>query len=417
MAHSVFVRTENEACEMQFIQQFDPPVPAGRLRVAAQQQIMISGEEETHDQIDAEKEFQIAYRAFTVDPADVWSVSPSDQDTGKFANQLPHITLKNKTFPWLYETPGQEPWIALIAVTDEEQEEKDITIRELMEVGGEELYFPVEAQPAVYQEQAEDLCHVVDLKRDIFLHIAPRAGERSLLTHGKFLNLLDKSDDQVEMDGFFSCVIGGRFLPSGKGETIKSTIHLVSMLGYDDPEGIPDTYSKVRLVSLYHWDVFSQGDAGEGFTSLMQELDCDVIGIDSKNDLLACGYVPKCHLFRNGERTISLYRGPLIPFDNSASSPINSSTADGAMVFHKEMGVFDVSLSTAWQMGRLLTLQDKAISEALIKWRKEKEKSLRRKDASCFLRSLTKESEKPPQIAKKAVQTILVRMGREGEKE
>ena len=103
---------------------------------------------------------------------------------------------------------------------------------------------------------------------------------------------------------------------------------------------------------------FSQGDAQEGFTSLMEELDYGTIGINCENDWLRQGYVPKRHLFRSGESTLSLYRGPLLPFENQNLLQESPKTSDGAMVFHPELGMFDVSFSTAWQMGRLLTLQD-----------------------------------------------------------
>ena len=414
MPHSITLQAEKESCEMQFIQRFEPPIPAGCLKVKAEQQVEITGDAQEQDRMFTEKQFQIAYRAFTMDVKDVWSVSPANQDSGKFANQLPHITLKNKCFPWLYETKGQAPWVALLAVTHKEQQERDITIQELLE-DGKEPYFPTQAQPSIYLEKGEDVCHVVDIDRSLFLQIAPNGEERSLLSHGKFLNLLNKSDDQVEMDGFFSCIIGSRFIPSETGETIPCTVHLVSMLGYEDLTSIPDTCKKVRLVSLYRWDVFSQGDAQEGFTSLMEELDCGTIGINCENDWLRQGYVPKRHLFRSGESTLSLYRGPLLPFENQNLLQESPKTSDGAMVFHPELGMFDVSFSTAWQMGRLLTLQDRAISEALVQWRKEKEKSLRRQDVDGFLRSMAKEAPAPSELASKAVEAILTQIGGEDE--
>lgn len=416
MEHWIEVQTGDEDFGMQFIERIIPPFTNKKISVCARQDIQITkaGGAVVKDSLGAEKEFWIAGRAFTIDLTDVYSVSPGDNESGNFSNQLPHITLKKRTLPWEYETEDGEPWLALITVTDGEHSAKDISIAELKRNEEQAVYFPVQAQPKVYLEKDSDLCHVIDVKKDVFLNIMPQKGERSLLTHGKFLNLLQKTDETVEMDGYFATVIGGRFIPTKAEETVKSTIHLVSVLGYEKLDQLPQN-CKVRLVSLHHWNVFSKSDEEAGFVSLMTGLACGTMRIDTENELLAHGYVPKEHLFRTGERTVSVYRGPLVPFPAPAleaeGERMLPKTADGALVFNKETALFDASYSTAWQMGRLLTVQNKAIASAIVKWRKGTETSLRRMSAKGFLKGIMEGSAETAELAEKGVKELLTKMG------
>lgn len=421
MAHWIKVQTGDEDYGMQLIERIAPPLTNKKISVLAQQDIAITKADGSvvRDYLSMEKEFWIAGRAFTVDLADVYSVSPGDGDYGNFSNQLPHITLKKKTLPWEYETPDGEPWLALLTLTEAEHTAKDITIAELKRNEEPGIYFPASAQPKVYLEKDSDLCHVIDIEKEVFLNIVPQKGERSLLTHGKFLNLLEKTDKTLEMDGYFSTIIGGRFLPSGNGDTVKSVNHLVSMLGYDNPKKLPEDCKKVRLVSLYHWSVFSKSDEEAGFRSLMTGLQCGVMQIDTENELLSHGYVPKQHLFRSGESTVSVYRGALVPFPVSGEK-VNwkehiPKTADGALLFKKETALFDASYSTAWQMGRLLTVQNKAVASAVARWRGDVEASLRKKSAKKFLRGKMEETKDAAELAKKGMEELLSRMGGETE--
>ncbi|MDC7287932.1 hypothetical protein NXH76_08970 [Blautia schinkii] len=417
MEHLIELRTEDNDFGIQFIEKIEPPVMNKKITVHAEQQIEITGDDGTtqKDYLTQEKDFWIAGRAFTLDLSDVYSVSPGDHDSGNFSNQLPHITLRKKTLPWEYETANQEPWLALITVTDEEHNAKDITIAELKRNETEEIYFPVSAQPAVYLEKDSELCHVIDLETKLFQNIAPRKGERALLTHGEFVNLLEKTDDTLEMDGYFSGIIGGRFVPSGKSEAVKSTIHLVSMLGYDDLDKLPGDCRKVRLVSLYHWTVFSKEEEEAGFISLMSGLKCDSMRIAGENQLLAHGYIPKHHVFRSGESTISLYRGPLTPFpvpsrEDEMKERIPK-TADGALIFDKKTALFDASYSAAWQLGRMLTVQNKPVAQAMVKWRKQVESGLRKRCAEGFLEGILMGCCNPAELAETAARELISDIG------
>lgn len=401
---------------MQLIEKIEPPLPAGRVCVKAGQNVRVTeaGGKVTDDYVEASKDFYVRSRAFTMDSADVYSVSPGNQAGGNFADELPHITLKNKTLPWEYKTASGDPWVALLAFAETECEEKDITIAELMKSAEKNLYFPVSAQPGEYLENDSDLCHVIELDKKLFQKTAPRKGERAVLTHAKFLDLLQKTDETVRIDGYFSTVIGNRFVPSSASETVKSTIHLVSMLGYDEPDKLSTNCSKVRLVSLYRWSVFSRSDEEAGFTGLMSGIKSGVLQIDVGNERLRHGYVPKRHLFRSGESTVSFYRGPLSPCPvprieafgrfEEGSAPVS---ADGALIFDRENAVFDASYAAAWQMGRLLTVQNKAIAADIAKWRKNVETTFRQYDAAVFMDAKMDGCYSPGVLAMEATETFV----------
>ncbi len=418
MMEDIEVRAGEEAYGMKFMEKIEPSFGDGKISVHAVQKVRITKEdgETITDKLTARKDFLVASRAFTLDASDVYSVSPGENACGNFSNELPHITFSRRTYPWEHQSAYGEPWLALLPLTEGEYEEREITVGELMGEEGEDVYFPVSAQPEIYMEKDSDICHVIDLDRELFEYVAPCRGERALLAHGKFLNLLEKTDETVRMDGYFSTVVGGRFVPSAGEDVLKCVIHLVSMLGYDDPGEIPGKCPKIRLVSLYRWSVFSGKREEPGFVSLMEGIHCDVFKIEKDNALLQHGYVPKRHLFRSGESTVSLYRGPLLPFEyekkkTEASAEKMPATADGALIFDRDTALFDTSYGAAWQLGRLLTLENKGMAAAVVKWRRQVERVLLRRSASAFLYQKINRDYSPEMVARLAAERLLCEVG------
>ncbi len=74
------------------------------------------------------------------------------------------------------------------------------------------------------------------------------------------------------------------------------------------------------------------------------------------------GYVAIDHHMRQGQRTVSWYRGPLIsgglvsPPEQELAVPVS----DRLLIYDPENGMLDVTYAAAWEIGRLLTLQSKA---------------------------------------------------------
>lgn len=354
--------------KMRFTDYIRPPLGVGRYTVKASQRVTQPEQEEFM----SETQFYITGHAFSMPGEEVFSCFPAMEESGEFETFFPYIVLENRTFPWEQVITEDRngvpvPWVALLVLADGEAEEQDITVKQL---SGEKegTYFPDKGElPAVCCEGEEDPCHVVDVPKRLFDSIMPKVDELPLLCHVKQVNLARTEDSICENDGFFSVVCGSRLIPSGADTPVKSTVHLVSLLGYGDLTGIPDC-DKVRLVSLYHWNVYSQKQSEENFPAVIERLrkNCGVMGYDRDTELRRQGSSVKEHITRTGEKTYSLYRTPLLPFLNEEEFDTEERhTADGRLIYDKSVGILDVTYSAAWQLGRMVTLARQGMAEKI----------------------------------------------------
>lgn len=87
------------------------------------------------------------------------------------------------------------------------------------------------------------------------------------------------------------------------------------------------------------------------------------------------GYVPLPHYPRRGGKTVSWYRGPLTTAEKRTATldknifAINAS--DELVLYHTDVGLFDVTYAAAWELGRLLALRSKRFSVGLHRWRRK----------------------------------------------
>jgi hypothetical protein len=80
------------------------------------------------------------------------------------------------------------------------------------------------------------------------------------------------------------------------------------------------------------------------------------------------------HYLRTGEKTYSVYYSPLVPENYERSNDVNGDekyTSDGRIIYDSKNGVFDVSYSAAFEIGRMITLSHRAEAEKINLWRKE----------------------------------------------
>ncbi len=361
--------------EMKFISYIKPSLPNGTYTIRAVQSVTSPENCEFEEQ----KTFDIAGHAFHLPAEEVFSTCPADNETGEFGDMLPFVVLDNRTFPWENSICPEKngvpvPWVALLVISEGEgAEEKDIQVGELLGKTEEGVYYPDRAKlPGVFAEKETDTCHVVDLPTKLYGEVMPSMDDLPYLCHARRVNLKRTEDSVCARDGFFSVVCGNRFIPSKDGTPAKSTVHLVSLLGMGDLT-VPAGCKKVRLVSLYHWDVFSQKKSGENFAALIRGLqeNCGIICDSMDTDLKRQGYSVKRHMTRTGEQTYSLYRPPLVPFlDTETLEMGNKHTADGRLIYDRENGIFDITYAAAWQLGRMLALSRPADAEKITQFRK-----------------------------------------------
>ncbi|WP_299628400.1 hypothetical protein [uncultured Tateyamaria sp.] len=110
--------------------------------------------------------------------------------------------------------------------------------------------------------------------------------------------------------------------------------------------------------------------------------------------MLSLGYVPMNHLTRKPDvsvepkepiQTVSWYRGPLAPFavEPDHNGPLGGGavgsdlskmvySADKLLRFDPTVGMYDTSYAAAWQLGRLLALQDKSFSVPYYQWQRSR---------------------------------------------
>ena len=84
----------------------------------------------------------------------------------------------------------------------------------------------------------------------------------------------------------------------------------------------------------------------------------------------AMGYLPLGHQLRHGGQTVSWYRGPLAPYAVTTALELPIASADAAARYDPQTGMFDISYGAAWQLGRLLALQNESFAMALYNWRR-----------------------------------------------
>ncbi|MDH5545469.1 MAG: hypothetical protein OEZ43_07750 [Gammaproteobacteria bacterium] len=134
-----------------------------------------------------------------------------------------------------------------------------------------------------------------------------------------------------------------------------------------------------RFPVLLHWSFTSSGSTT--FRYLMQHLDSRLLGdtgthskpLDGRLPLevVETGHLGLNHKTREGDEVRSWYRGPLVPH------PTKSSVADRLPLAHSSDqlrivvpdGREDLSLASAFEIGRLLTLSQPSIINSLLRWR------------------------------------------------
>jgi hypothetical protein len=259
----------------------------------------------------------------------------------------------------------------------------------------------------------KELCLAIDLPADLFKAVAPRYNDLPYLAHVRQIDTGNKEVLGINDRGWFSLVIGNRLPqvepkvesqdepeaepPVGK----RHHVFLVSLEGWQDrlkEDWQPGDGRQVRLAVLGTW-AFTCAESND-FKARM-----DLLNFDRKNPpapdarenlpdswlhlpyepyhqsrephnivnaAFAMGYTAFDHHMRQGEQTVSWYRGPLVPlnYDKPAQVQDLVSCADELLRYDPDIGLFDVTFAAAWQLGRLLALQNQSFALALNRARK-----------------------------------------------
>ncbi len=369
------------------------------------------------------RRLQVRGERFSLDRTEIESQFPPPDSQGEYSNVLPHIVFSRRTLPWERTVGGvgKPTWLGLLVFDESEP----VPVVQTAMVGdlqrnpfprkqggaNEPSTLPQTAvsYPDLSLEPGEvlwDACNVIDVPVSLFNQIVPGQVDMPWISHARTVTpdspqLMELADGESEIKS--SVVVSNR-LPDPNTEC---TVHLVSLENMNAflPTGEDYTPAKitlpngqaaqeVRLVSLSSWSYRSVDpqmtfsgillnlDKSDGLRVLTVNNDADKTSEAAKYvaNALDMGFVPLNHHTRQGSNTVSWYRGPLTPFivpptifvpdpgGKSHAPPIL--TADEAVRYDPETGMMDVSYAAAWQIGRMLALQDKDFSQSLARWKR-----------------------------------------------
>jgi hypothetical protein len=233
-------------------------------------------------------------------------------------------------------------------------------------------------------------------------------------------------------DAEVAVVIANR-LPQPNGLT---TVHLVSLEKrfQGDKTNYPVSLKKknlIRLVSLKYWS-FSCTDPNRKFKEILLHLNNNTLRAPLKKEhsdlekYFNKGYVALNHYLRKGDKVLSWYHSPLLPYKNTErlyslskqpGSPqtqgwyfetteqithyywgdtgkntvysitpcfgINPRVSDQLLRIDQSSGMFDTTYAAAWQLGRMLALQDQRFSVALTNWKQEQAQQEHKRHQAC----------------------------------
>ena len=369
--------------KVQFIQHRQPPLDSGTYTVEVEQKVKTKQSDKIPEQtFSKELTFYVdGHRFAPLTPDVIYAVFPPAGNLGEYSNALPHIILKRGTLPWertIKSTNSDLPWLALLLFQESEKPEpQTIKLKELKATSGNTKFPTFIYEPG---QNDEDVVTVIDVPKNILEKILPPEKDLTLLAS---VNQITNENDKPLSEPL-ATILGNR-LPK-KGEV--STVHLVALeerynSGTFDYQGAgPNDF--IRLVSLASWS-FTCVNSKHNFDALLKEIDRepDTLRLPSQNNhpakqYLDLGYVPLHHALRQGDKTVSWYHSPLSTgqSQDKLTDTDTVAIADQLMRYDPNTGMFDVSYAMAWQLGRMLTLQNQSLAVEIFNWKRSKAQDL-----------------------------------------
>ncbi len=335
----------------------------------------------------AEGRFFVSSPQFSIDAQMIVNRYPPDKSAGAFGNTLPHIVLQNPVLPWARAMGRSDaPWMALLLLDEDELARcarEQINVKQFL-AGRSGVY-----QPSLIKQQnisGDDACETITIPVDIFRRVSPHLDELPYLAHCRHVPVENKANPAGAGDGWFGVVLSNRF-PAADARV--STAVLVSLEGLESvlkPDGDFAGCESVRLILLASFSFQAGQDQRGGFaetakafcrpgsaamlrleTTLPQQADESARYAQRR---LEEGFIPLRYRARTGEGGFGWYRGLFSPVITQWTARETAyESADAALVYDAAYGVFDFSLASAFETGRMAAFADPYASGLLLKMR------------------------------------------------
>lgn len=420
-----------ENLNVTFIEYQIPPLRNGEYTLKVGQNTSISTGTEGAGSYKKNATFIVQGNRFSLKD-DIDFIYPPHRLEGMFDGHIPHTTFKRNTLPWenssvkenCDDTEAKAPWLAILLVNNDESPPtlQNLTAAHLIAVdqGGQ---LPKTHYSTIsnleYGESLIDNCTVIDMPLDQFWRIAPAKEDMVYLAHIRktsTANCVDQDCEETSCSVLLSnripkigipvhCYLvslegaADQLLPNSEGSsshpdpeknivrlivyrywtfTANTRQQMLRELLENVNKGQLESMLKFRLHCLFDGTVPDQTLVTEAYNHLEQGTFSATDAQVFTRNQLHMGFMPMNHHLRSGGHTVSWYRGPLVPepVPIVIDAPILPfATADKASQFDVKTGMFDMSYSSAWQLGQLLTLRNRTLASSMYNWRKELRRS------------------------------------------
>ena len=359
-----------------FVEHHRPSLGAGELTVTVEQT--------AHgDKFKAKRELHMAIQGprFSLKPNEVEAVFPPRESHGDFNGVLPHVILKRDTLPWertaRLPKPGVTdpggPWLALLVFVESEIKGKLSTVKANSLYTDSTLWNKLDKDPV---DDPDEPVTVIDLPIDVANRVLPSYQDLPFLSSVRAV----KSVVNPEVNK--AIIMANREPLATPSKPVRYQAHLVSLEHQYAPADKPEhrlanntNTNDVRLVSLMHWS-FITAKPKEDLNTLLTNLTPrrPVLSTDQLSAASALrvgsGFTAVQAMRRDGMVSAAWYRGPLVEmYGQEPALPVMH--AEALTQYDGLTGMEDISLSAAWELGRLLAMQNPEIGIRLRRWKRQ----------------------------------------------
>lgn len=339
-----------------------PSLPAGRYSFSAEMNIVSGNKIQESHLWQTSIEFEVKATRFKLEPDEVYSVSPPNNSVDNYAGIVPSIFFRNSSLPWLRKpdsTSGSIPWLVLVCVAQSELTDVITTSTTIQQ------YCDAHHLTLEEGDSGSDSLLLLNIP-DFYHFLLPKH-------HNGELNYTAAVKNST-LTGEVASLMGFRLPAAGK-----NVVYLVSI---ENRFPLPDS-GTWQFPILYSWAFECRDPASDTANVLasmahgdlafcLPQVPNDLQHPESNpNNWLKNGYVLLPHQFRNGQSSVSWYKGPFSPAKINVQPSLPAVAADSLSMFDPATGMLDVSYATAWQLGRQLALQSIDFSGTLYKWKRQ----------------------------------------------